>query len=184
MHRVAVFAVAVIVTMSCGKSPAAPGGTAIHVDAADPAGDAIQPPFGRVSPDLISAAVDVASGSITFVVGLAAGTLDPSSTEIFIYLDTDLNASTGARIESALGVDYWFDIINTQANVAKCQANFCPSVGTLAVTRVADTVTVTAPLALLGNDDGRCDVRVEARTIAVIRLDFMPDLNLSPTRVR
>src|SRR6187431_2056840 len=70
---------------------------ALRGEVTDPAGDSPFDPRVPVSSDLVNATAEVASGSVTFTVRLAPGTLDRQTTRVVILLDTDQSASTGIR---------------------------------------------------------------------------------------
>jgi hypothetical protein len=180
----------------------------------DPAGDAVPAPaLVPISPDLLSATLEVSGGSLTVNVSFAAGTLSPTQTIWYAELDTDENVNTGRPGVPALllggfadtgllGVDYEIAAVyprnSTQATIFHVTGTppIQPTiVGTAAVTfPTANTARVTVPLALLGNDDGRMKFKVvcqqwltdSSTTITVngSMLDYMPNLGEAAGVVR
>jgi hypothetical protein len=186
-------------TIDCGGSTTAPAiaFTAPHAAVTDAAGDALADARVPVAPDLVEATADVAASSITFMVRLRPGTLDRTTTWISILLDTDQNPATGVGEPGGLGADYGIDMAVgtglatvTKADVAACanhQSCFNPA-GSAALTFPPDAVQVTVPLALLGNDDGRMNFRVDSYAFAAPRtpiiFDYLPDAALAAARVQ
>ena len=170
--------------LGCGGSPTQPLED-VHVDLSDTLGDAVKAPLGPVPPDLASGAIDISNDSVTVRVRFAPGTFDAAVTTTFIYLDTDSSASTGVATGGGLGVDYWVNVEGTRGSLNRCQGNTCPSIATLPVSFVADGWDAIVARTLIGNDDGRMDLRVHSHlTFDTSSSDYMPNLALSPTRVR
>jgi hypothetical protein len=172
-----------------------------HVDATDPIGDTVRnatyPQFTNL-PDLARATVDVSGGNITFTIKLAPATFDPPTTVLLIDLDADQNTSTGL-FRNGLGVDFSLNLgapgfgnppLGNQAHILKF--GLSPGAfgisGSVPVTVAADGMSVTVPLAMLGNGDGRMAFRVESlvllTTISAVPFDDLPDLSLPPARVQ
>ena len=123
--------------------------------------------------------VDVVAGSVAFKLRLRSDTFDPATTRFAIDLDTDQDQSTGGS-----GLEYYIFIFpagGRGADVARTTNTSYTVVGTVAVAFVTDGCDVTVPLSLLGNDDGRLDlrVRVYAEPALPLVLDLMPDAGLA-----
>lgn len=181
----------------------------------DPAGDSLPAPPGvPISPDLVSASIEVNGGNLTVTVSFAPGTLSSTQTLWYAVLDTDENVNTGRPGVPApvpgnfgdtglLGVDYEIAAVyprnSNQATIFHVTGTppVQPTiVGTAAVTfPSAETARVTVPLALLGNDDGRMTFKVmcqqwltdSSTTITLSggsMLDYMPNLGQAAGVVR
>jgi hypothetical protein len=182
----------------CGRdsSPTGPSASAgaslsLQAQVSDPAGDAL--PNQLNAPDLVRAAADVRSGSVTFEIALASGTFDSQATRLYIALDTDQDPSTG---NSAWGIgaefDVWMYARDRLAEIRRRLPNNAPAVGVgmIPVGMGADGMRVTMPLSLLGGDEGRLDFqihssgdpRVAGQSAAI--LDFMPNLGLPAGRLQ
>jgi hypothetical protein len=153
--------------------------TQIHVEISDRFGDAISDLRVQKSPDIVLGVVDVVAGSVAFKLRLGSGTFDPVTTRFTIELDTDQDQSTGAS-----GVEYYVFIFpagGRGADVARTTNTSYTVVGTVPVGFVTDGCDVTVPLSLLGNDDGRFNlrVRVYAEPALPVVLDSMPDAGLA-----
>jgi hypothetical protein len=203
----------------CGSSgsPASPSSSTatLRGTVTDPAGDSLSAlPSVPISPDLVSATVEVTGGNLTVTVSFAPGTLSSTQTVWYAVLDTDENVNTGRPGVPApvpgnfgdtglLGVDYEIAAVyprsSSQATIFRVTG--APpiqptSVATAAVTfPSADTARVTVPLALLGNDDGRMRFKVvcqqwltdSSTTITLAgggMLDYMPSLGEAAGGVR
>jgi hypothetical protein len=196
--RTACVAAVLLATTACTGSTTAPSSTqAIRGDDSDPAGDAVSDARVPVAPDLVRATADVAAGNITFVMQFAPGTLDRQTTRVSVLLDTDQDGSTGIRQASGIGADYNIDLAAgtsqaaiTRADPASCAAQLScfVSVGSAAVTFIADSVQVIVPLSLLGNDDGRLSFQASSYVLVApltpVVFDFIPDSGLPPARVQ
>lgn len=187
--------------IDCGGSTTGPSiasiSPALHADVTDPAGDALADPRVPVAPDLVEATADVAAGSVTFLVRLRPGTLDRTTTWVSILVDTDQNPATGVGEPGGLGADYGIDLaVSTGlATVTKADAAACANrqscfnqVGSAAITVSSDAMQVTVPLALLGNDDGRMNFRIDSYVFAApltpVIFDYLPDTALAPGHVQ
>jgi hypothetical protein len=166
----------------------------------DPIGDAVVSAGVPNPPDLIRGTVDVSGGTIVFTVQLAPGTLDPLTTRVGIPLDTDQVAATGINAWG-IGVDYLVDLWapTKQAMIEKSVPTgtgtpsnpYYVNVGVAPVSVVADGMTVTVPLALLGNASGRLNFRMFAYPLAsgspvttpTTVADVIPDINLPAAHV-
>ena len=187
-----------VLCAACGQdsSPTGPSastgpGLTLHAEINDPSGDArnSQPN----PPDLIQAAVDVGSGSVTLEIVLAGGTFDPQATRLYVAFDTDQTAATG-NAAWGIGTDYdaWVYAIDRSAEIRRRLPNDAPpvTVGMVSATVGADRMNLIVPLSLPGGDDGRLDFqihssgdpRVAGQSAAI--LDFMPDLGLPPGRLQ
>jgi hypothetical protein len=178
----------------CGGSTTGPSATppTLHGEVSDPIGDVGDRPYPNVAnpPDLVHATADVVAGNITFTVQLAPGTFDPGTTLLIINLDTDQNPSTGQAPD---GVDYIVSMGDGQGNQALIGKYTGPlnfsTVGNAPVSFMADGMTVTVPLSLLGNADGRMNFRVTSfihlpGMLTSAALDSLPDSSLPPGRVQ
>jgi hypothetical protein len=142
-------------------------------------------------PDLVRGTAEVRQGQIAFTVRLAAGTFNPQTTVLGIYLDTDQNQVTGVQIAAGgLGVDYL--VFMSGQNVALVQRfvnGAWSTIGSVPTSAVVDGRDATIPLSLLGADDGRLNYRVSSfmalpnATISGI-LDTMPEAGVPPGRVQ
>jgi hypothetical protein len=184
-------------TPSTSATPPSTSGTLLHAEISDPIGDALSDPRVPVAPDIVRITTDVAAGNVTFVVQFAPGTLDRQGTRVTLLLDTDQDGSTGIRQPDGVGADYDIDIAAatslasiTKADVVACAAHlgcFNP-VGSATITFLADSMQVTVPLSLLGNDDGRMSFQASSYVLVApltpIAFDYLPDNNLAPARVQ
>ena len=172
-----VLAVVCVTTLGCfGSSPTSSSLT-LHVEVTDPTGDAPTSAVVPNPPDLVRAVVDVDRGDITFAIRFAPG-WDQATTFLTIDLDVDQNAGTGVP-GAGLGVEYEF----APSGVVRFDGMTATVVGTPAVAILADGMNLTAPLSLLGGDDGRMDFRVRVHHSLQPAFDFLPDVNLAPGRV-
>ena len=187
-----------VVGVSCATSSTAPSTTAavapLHAAISDPVGDAVADPRIAISPDLASATADVAAGEITFVIRFAPGTVDRLTTWVRVELDTDQDSATGNREQNGMGSDYTLLMLanGTRASVQKygyTAGGTCSScVGDLPMTFIADTVQVTVPLSMLGDDrDGHMNFLVKTwavvGTASLVGWDSMPNDDLLPGRI-
>jgi hypothetical protein len=175
-----------LAAFACGGSTTAPSTTAptLHGEVSDPTEDVRPYPNVTNPPDLVHGTADVVAGNITFTVQLAPGTFDPGTTLLIINLDTDQNPATGQAPD---GIDYLVSMGDGQGNQALIAKNTGPlnfnTVGSAPVSFMTDGMTVTVPLSLLGNDDGRMNFRVTSfihlpGTQTSSGLDNMPDSGL------
>lgn len=166
VSQIFIGAAAVLATVRCGGSSAAPSSTtsALRADIADPPGDALADARVPASPDIVRVTADVTGATITWVVQLRSGTLDRQTTRVTIDLDTDQNASTGNPQWNTFGADYAIDLnpnaaqaIIVKADPPGCAAHlscFTP-VDSVPLTVGTDRLQANVPLSLLGQDDGR-----------------------------
>ena len=196
--RSALVATLLVAPAGCGGSTTTPSPATLHAEVGDPAGDALPDASDRVSPDLVRGTVDVSAGTITFTFQFAPGTLDPSTARLTLDLDVDQNPSTGIRTADGLGVEYAVDMRGnaSQASVLKavstgtCTATdacYLPQ-GMAPLSVLADRMTVTIPLALIGSADGRLNYRVRAyafrlEAVSQVITDVMPDVAMAPAHV-
>jgi hypothetical protein len=184
---------------ACGSSTTSPTTTAApppHGEVTDPAGDVASDPRIGVSPDLIRATVDVASGNITFVVQYAPGTFNRQTTVASLVLDTDQDRTTGIAQPDGLGGDYSVVLTaaTSQATITKADPASCAAkltcfatVGSTPITVVSDGFQASIPLALLGGDDGRMSFVVTTYVNiagSAIVTDVMPEYTLPAGRVQ
>jgi hypothetical protein len=164
----------------------------------DAIGDAVADARFAAPPDLASATVDVANGNVSFVVQFAPGTLDRPTTWARIELDTDQNPATGSRDHNGMGSDYDLLILanGTAASVQTYDpARFNPAavcnicVGQVPITFTGDTLRVSVPLSMLGNNrDGHLSFLVKTWPVVngqslIGLIDFMPNINLPAARI-
>src|SRR5436309_11161918 len=91
-------ALLVATTAACGGSGTSPSPSipTLQGTVTDPQGDALSAlPSVSVSPDLVGATIEVASGNLTVTVSFAHGTLSQTQTVWYAALDTDENPATG-----------------------------------------------------------------------------------------
>jgi hypothetical protein len=149
-----------------------------------------------ISPDLVSATIEVSGGNLTVTVTFLPSTLSHSDTFVNVLLNTDENQATG---HSTFGWDYAITGVNprgsTTARIVQALGSAVPRLSTLVGTSTvsftaADQVQIIVPLGLLGNDDGRLGFRVESLqwvdgTIPDSGvLDVMPDAGSANALVR
>jgi hypothetical protein len=196
--RMACVAALLLAAAACSGSTAAPSSTqTVRGEVSDPTGDALSDPRVPAAPDLVHATADVVAGNITFVIQFAPGTLDRQTTRVSVLLDTDQDGSTGIRQASGIGADYDIDLAagTSQAAITKADPASCAarqscfvSAGSMAVTVTADSVQVTVPLSLLGNDDGRLSFQASSYVLVApltpVVFDLIPDSGLPPARVQ
>jgi hypothetical protein len=205
------FVVTTIVGCGGSRSPVSPSGSTptLRGTVTDPTGDSLPSlPSLPVSPDLVSAAIEVSDGTMTLTVSFVPGTLSPTATLFYAYLDTDEDPSTGrpgvpgpggTNDVALIGSEYWIDALDPRlSNRAQIfrttggtQANF----GSVNVTFPnADQARIEVPLTLLGNDDGRMRFKIVCQqwltdsattlTIYGAMLDYMPNLGEAAGVVR
>ena len=189
---------AVLLVISCGgpTTPAAPSTPTLKGTVSDPTGDSLRASGVAISPDLVSATIDVSGSTLTATVTFTSGTLSHPDTFVNVLLNTDENTTTG---HSTFGWDYAITGVNprgsTTARIVQALGSNVPRlstfVGTSTVTFTAvDQVQITVPLGLLGNDDGRLNFRVESLQWVDGPipdsgvLDIMPDSGLANGLVR
>jgi hypothetical protein len=188
-----------LTALACGSSTTSPtttGAPPLHGEVTDPAGDATTDPRIDVSPDLIRATADVASGNLNLVEQFAPGTFNRQTTVSSVVLDTDQDRTTGIAEPDGIGADY--SIILTagtslaligKADPTSCAARLIcfQTVGSVPITVVSDGFQASIPLALLGGDDGRMSFVVTTYVIigfSAIVVDVMPEYTLAPGRVQ
>src|SRR5262245_61750425 len=98
--RLCSFLGALSVLTACGDSPVTPAAPPtpppIRGMATDPIGDATRSPAAAVSPDLVSATLEIPSGGPMRVsIRWAPGTFSPATTYMSLTLDTDENVANG-----------------------------------------------------------------------------------------
>jgi hypothetical protein len=181
--------------VGCGgdDSPTASGTcVAASADIRDALGDARSVP-STPAPDMISASLVVHDCQLHVDVTFAPGALVFHRAWAMLSMDTDQNAATGNPYPQGLGTDY-------ELQLGPGLDAFLFNVATHDVTVLQATVVTgntfraTVPLALLGNDDGRMDVRVRANVFGPNpadphsgmgqELDWMPDLGTPPARLQ
>jgi hypothetical protein len=191
---------AVLPIVSCGGSttPAAPSTSipTLRGTVSDPAGDSLRASGVAISPDLVSASIEVSGGALTATVTFGPGTLSHPDTFVNVLLNTDENPTTG---NSTFGWDYAITGVNprgsTSARIVQALGSNVPRlstlVGTSTVTFTAvDRLQITVALGLLGNDDGRLSFRVESLQWVEGPipdsgvLDVMPDAGVASGLVR
>jgi hypothetical protein len=200
--RLAIACGSLFLTIACANSttssPSAPSTTTYHAELTDPTGDAVASPGFPNTPDLVHGTVDVSGATIAFNIQLAPGTLDRSTTRVGIALDTDQTSATGLNAWG-IGVDYLVDMWapSNQVTIARAVPTgagtpdnpYYVNVGTAPLSIVADNMTVTVSLSLLGNASGRLNYRVFAYSeafqspISSAVADVMPNLNLPAAHV-
>jgi hypothetical protein len=188
-----------LTAVGCGSSTTSPTTTAAappHGEVTDPAGDATSDPRVDLSPDLIRATADVASGNITFIVQFAPGTFNRQTTVASIILDTDQDRTTGLAEPDGIGADYSIILMaaTSQAVVGKADPASCaakltcfPTIGSAPITVASDGFQVSIPLALLGGDDGRMSFQLSTYVIVLgsaVVTDVMPEHTLPAGRVQ
>ena len=198
LFRTISIALPVLAAAACSSYTAAPSpAQAIHGEASDPAGDATPDARVPVAPDLVRATADVSGGNITFVIQFAPGTLDRQATRVSVLLDTDEAGTTGIQLAGSFGADFGLDLAAgtatatvTKADLPACTAHqscFAP-VGSAPLTVTGDSLQVTVPLSLLGDDDGRLSFEANAYVLVApltpVVSDWIPDTNLPPARVQ
>ena len=196
--QTAFVAIMVAAVAGCGGSTAPSATVALRGEVSDPTGDSPSDPRVPVTSDLVHATADVVGGSITFVVQLAAGTLDRQNTRVVILLDTDQSAATGIRLNDGTGVDYALELLSTQATISKADPVSCAAnqgcyntERSEPITPLADGMQITVSLANLGNASGRMTFRLRSyvtvvvgQTLTPIIFDAMPDDTLPPVRIQ
>ena len=178
-----------VLALAVACSPSRPS-EGFRGEVTDPAGD-IQAGTSPPRPDLIGATIDVDDDDeeVRVTVSLAPGTFDINTSRIVVYLDVDESPATGVPASPGLMVDYWIDISNGRAALAHCPtsaAGVCSVVDDgLEFTPGPNGAEVIVRLEQLGDDEGRMGFRVVANPVALPgATDFLPDVGLSPGRVR
>src|SRR5262245_30441187 len=142
---------------ACRDTPVTPAPPPIRGMATDPIGDATrsQAQGAAVSPDLVSATLEIPSGGPMHVsIRWAPGTFSPATTYMSLSLDTDDIPGNGP--EFIVGYD-----VGGQVRVSRfVPTNQLQTIGDVPVTFVANGLDAAIPLAMLGNDDGRMGFRV------------------------
>ena len=178
--RLAIGAATVILTAACASQPTSPTGTpspsSFQAEVTDPLGDVVPTAGVPHPPDLIHGSVNVSSGTITFTLQFAPGTLDRQSTNIVINLDTDQNPSTGQPALSGGGTDY--QVGRTAGTMVGFVARYSPTcatggscfttVGQVPFSFGTDTFTLSVPLSMLANASGRTNYQVFAYVADVL----------------
>jgi hypothetical protein len=180
----------------------------------DPAGDALSVPAETlISPDLVSATIEVTGGNLTLTVSFDSGTYSQADTLTNVFLDTDENVSTGSpgvpavggtKDADLIGWDYAIEIPSPRgSSQASVRLSVGPSqptqfgavTGTATISYpAADQLRLTIPLSAIGNDDGRLKFKVlcwqyllnptPGRGVTTTVLDYMPNLGDPPGVVR
>src|SRR5262249_26977984 len=150
-------------------------------------------------PDLVHGTVDVSSGTVTFTLQFAPGTVDRQAINIVINLDTDQNSSTGQPALTGGGTDYQAG--RTPGTTLRFVSRYAPTtcasggscftnVGQIPFSFGTDTFTLGVPLPMLGNPSGRMNYQVFAYVADVLPGgalttvgDAMPDIGLLPAHV-
>ena len=216
--RLSMILLITVMSVACGSSGSPPSPSSLtptlQGTVTDPAGDSLPAlPLVPISPDLVSATIEVNGGNLIVTVSFAPGTLSSTQTVWYAALDTDENVNTGRPGVPAsapgnfsdtglVGVDYEIAAVyprnSNQVTIFRVTGTppIQPTiVGTAAVTfPSAEIARVTVPLALLGNDDGRMKFKVECQqwltdsstTIGLSgsMLDYMPNLGEAAGIVR
>ena len=191
-----------------GTSPSsAPASTTLTGSAIDATGDAVLTPVLRggvtlmpvvaVLPDLVSATVTVSGGNLTATISFAPGTLVQADTSACLLLDVDENPATGAvSSEPSLGYDYSICAVNpprsATGQVSRLGGGIATGIGSVAATfPTANQISFTAPLSLLGNDDGRMAFKVQVIKyvddpviLNTSPIDWMPDIGKPGALIR
>jgi hypothetical protein len=116
------------------------------------------------------------------VIQCVSGTCSGQRTYFLIELDTDQDASTGAVGGNGLGFDY---LVNTNRSSVAAVGRFGGPFSDVPVSFVTDGVSVTVPLSMIGNDDGRLNFRILAYGDPNLAGgDVMPDDNLPPAHIQ
>ena len=168
--------------------------SSLRGEVSDPTGDALQFANVLVSPDLVSASIEITGALALLSVRLAPGTFQAGTTHVQFDLDTDQNALTGHSF-FGLGNEYFVNMGSRydggSATVNRDLGETYVRTGSVPVTFSPDGMDVAIPLALLGNDDGRMNFRVVVssqvnfdKPAFTFIADFMPNTNLSPAVVR
>jgi hypothetical protein len=145
-------------------------------------------------PDLASATLEVAGGTLTITVTYVPGTWSATRSVWFVLLDLDENPATGFAevpvsasqpIVETFGWEYQITAIDpAETSTGGLTRALGPTsfskVGTVPVTFPRpDAVQVAIPLAMLGNDDGRLRFRVMAAqwssTLSAALTDILPE---------
>ncbi len=208
--RAAALLVAAATAAGCGGSPTQASvstGAALSGSVVDAAGDASITPVLRggllitpvvaVLPDLTAATVNVTGANLTATITFAPGTMSQSDTSACLMLDVDENAGTGAvSSDPSLGYDYSICAVNPRrsslAQISRLGGGTAVGVGSVAATfPAANQVSFTAPLTLLGNDDGRMAFKVmviqfvdDPVVFNTNPIDWMPDIGRAGGLIR
>jgi hypothetical protein len=191
---------------ACGSSsngptsPSMPVARTLRGVVSDPAGDAHR--TSANPPDLTSATIEVANGSVSITVDYTPGSVSASDVYIVVVLDTDMNPATGypgvtggATDSSLIGGDYLISIPMAPASsvVAITRATSATAltrVGTTTVSFGATEAQLSFPLALLVGTDGHMAFKVvsaqylNGTTSTTGVSDIMPDAGLPPGLVQ
>jgi hypothetical protein len=181
VRSVALWTLAALGTsLACGSRAhagvQAPETGRIHAEIRDTSVDALPHVRIPVSPDLVLAAVDVGTADVAFRFRFRPDSFDPATTRVVVDLDIDQNAETGlAGVEYQLRV---FPASGRGAEIVKTAGTTETMVGTVSVSAVEDGCDLTIPRRLLGDDDGRFDLRVRiyADQAPATVLDVLPDI--------
>jgi hypothetical protein len=145
-----------------------------------------------VSPDLISASMEVAVDTLSVNVRFAPGTRTGNAW-ITLYFDTDQNPSTGEGITP--GGDYRAETFTGAGFVGITRyqnAGFSLITDQVPLNISADGMDFRIPLSMIGNGSGRMTFRFAVQTslptfgpgTSTPVLDWMPDLGKSPATVQ
>ena len=154
----------------------------LHGEVTDAVGDGVPNATVPIPPDLVHATADVVGQNLTFVIQCTPGTCSGQTTYFVIEMDTDPNPLTpqfrGMPVQ-------WEYLVNTlRSSVGNVGPIGGPFTG-IPVSFIANGVSVTVPLSMIGNDDGRMDFRILASGDPNLPGgDAMPDENLSPGRIQ
>lgn len=148
----------------------------IHAEIRDSSVDALPDVKVPVSPDLVFAIVDVGPADVAFRFRFRTDSFDPTTTRVVVDLDIDQNAATGSA-----GVEYEVRIAPAGGRGADVVSTVHATevvAGRVPVSVVAEGYDLSIPRRLLGNDDGRFDLRVRvfADPLTTTVLDVLPDV--------
>lgn len=197
LARYAACAVAAAQFTACGGDSSTPSSpstpttpTVLRAQISDPVGDAIlvcrsgtgegtcsARPNPTATFDLTSATFEVSGGILTVNVRFAPGTFIQGFTEVAFPMDTDQTPATGAS-STGLGADYLFATANVSNGPHIERRNAAgtawETVGPVTAQYLADGMNITIPMSMLGNDDGRMNVRVFSYQKFNAAEDFAP----------
>jgi hypothetical protein len=199
----------ILVLISCSGSdaptPVSPTTPAVlRGTVTDAVGDASTAGPGPVQPDLASATLEVAEGTLTITVTYAPGGWSQARSVWFVLLDLDENSATGygevptgPGTSETFGWEYQITAVDpAETSTGRITRALGPTsfttAGTVPVTLPGeDAVRVTIPLSSLNNDDGRLRFRVIAAEWdlggaqpTARASDFMPEAGQAAGTVR
>jgi hypothetical protein len=163
-----------------------------RVDVSDPAGDAVPVSDSGNSPDLLTSSASLDDSRLAFTFLFVGGTFDPRTHRIGVWIDSDLNRSTGTLPgDTLMGLEYRIDVANSRLTIHSCprmQNSTCDTplqIGPANVVAVGQGPDITAiylsPTLL--SEDGRVNFRVTTMLGDAV-VDYLPDLRLTPARLR